>query len=218
MATILSNRNWESDPVTGPQRALIKKLGLATDAEMRVMSKGQASVLISKALDEKGPVKSEAASQPQINLIQTLIKRLDLDPADYPLEGLTKKSASVILTELKSQGDNVDPDLTEGVYMIDNTVYKLKTGSHGRFTPFRLVRLTEEKHVSNGVRTHEWHRSSIRLSRFSAAQKMTREQAQQFAGATGTCVRCGTKLEETITQADGSPRWIGPVCETKMGW
>lgn len=219
MVLITGHRNWEADPITGPQRAMILKHKLATNVELNGFTKGQASVLISKFLDERK--KNEpglSASQAQIDLITLLVGRLGLDPEDYPLDNVTKKNASTMLTELKSYGDPVDPDLTEGIYMLDGEVFKLRQGEHKHFSVWRLVKLAEVELVSNGVRTHKWHRSNVRLARFSVSNRCTKEQAQAFAGATSTCIRCGVRLEETITQADGSPRWIGPVCAQKMGW
>jgi hypothetical protein len=218
MGMIPSTRSWESDPATEKQLGLIRKHNVVPPSELRNLTKGQASALIDriKTSEPKGSP-SELATEPQVRLIRTLCEEVGEPVPNF--ENLTKTNASIVITNLKIAGLATKPLVDEGLYILDSDVYKVKKSQEtGNLYAVKLTLLAEPEYVSNGVRTHKFMHAPRVVNRLRPEHTMTKEQAVEFGQRTSTCVRCGTKLEETITQKDGSPRWIGPECQKKMGW
>lgn len=206
--------SWKLDPASDKQKGLLLKRGLITIEQLDTLTKGQASELIDKL--KKAEPEPELASEAQISLIKKLAAKLG-NPA--PADNLTKRQAFNLIRELKAQDENLWSQIEEGIYQYEGDIYRIKRYNAYQRVVSKLVALDEPEEVSNGVRTHKFLKvSSTIIRKFTPDHRLTREQAVQFASETSTCVRCGIRLEPTITQADGSPRFIGPVCETKMGW
>lgn len=207
-------RNWRIEPASDKQKGLLLKRGLVTQAQLETLTKGEASELIDR-LKATEP-EPELASEAQINLIKKLAAKLG-DPE--PSGNLTKHQAFIMIRDLKNQSETLSSQIAEGIYQFEGEIYRVKCYGAYQKVASKLTELDEPEEVSNGIRTHKFIRvSSLILRKFTPDHLVTREQAMQFASETNTCIRCGIHLEPTITQADGSPRFIGPICETKMGW
>lgn len=218
MGVVPSTRNWESDPATDGQKGVLRKYKVISEPEIQNITKGEASILIDRLFKQKKVNSAERATEAQFNLIKRLVNRQgeDLDALWSP--SMTKYEANVLIRTLKSRGETLDPQLEEGLYVLDGDIFKIKKSRYDNLYALKLTRLVEAEYVSNGIRSYNFVRSSVGLTRFTAAHKMTREQAQAFGLATNVCVRCGRQLDPNIKNEDGSERWIGPDCEAKMGW
>lgn len=97
----------------------------------------------------------------------------------------------------------------EGVYVVNNTVVKVKKSRAGFLYASRLKeiggeRLTEADTVVN----FEYEFVSGLIHQVRASMKMTKEQAIFYGIRYGRCLRCGRKLKA----AKSVEAAIGPVC------
>ena len=219
-----TTHNWESDPATQSQLTYITSRNMIPREQSRNLTKGQACNIIREwreSDNQKNNPNAELASDAQINYIKKLCSVLGENAGQYftDVEGkISKKKASMTITSLKSRLDK-PIEVQEGLYVVGSNVYKIKKSNNWETAScYRLVKLDTPEAISNGVRTYKFVADQSMIRALANVPLMTREQAQKFAQETSCCVRCGTELDPNITNEDGSKRWIGPVCETKMGW
>lgn len=219
---IVTERLWESDPATHAQLDYIMRYQMIPREETRGLTKGRAKNIIQafREKHDKKPLDQELSTDAQINYIKKLCADLGLSAGTYIIESegrITKRRASVIITELKSQ--LTEPVKTqEGMYKVGTNVYKVKKNQWDELGCYKMIKLDVPEEVSNGIRTYKFVPDRSMLRALANVPRMSQDEAREFAADTSTCVRCGIQLEPTITNPDGSPRWIGPICQTKMGW
>jgi hypothetical protein len=215
--------NWESEPATQSQLSYITSRNMVPREQLRGITKGQAFNIIREwreAASTKEAGLGELASDAQVNYIKKLCSVLGENAGQFFIDGdgkIPKKKASQTITELKSRLD-APIETEEGLYVVGTNVYKVKKSNWGHLNCYRLVKLDNPEYISNGVRTYKFVEDSSMIRALSKVPLMTREQAQEFAQETSCCVRCGIQLDPNITNEDGTKRWIGPICATKMGW
>jgi hypothetical protein len=90
-------------------------------------------------------------------------------------------------------------DLTEGMYQVGETVYKVKRSQAGH--PYAMV-LTEEG--------FQFERGAVKKIR--PEHRMTLEDAKAYGRQTGSCCQCGRELTNESSIAAG----IGPICAGKF--
>jgi hypothetical protein len=99
----------------------------------------------------------------------------------------------------------------EGMWIMDNEIYKVQIAHHGSGRPYAKILL--KFFDDDGKLTHcEWDRAKgaqYRLPKYG--RRMTLEEAQEFGKLYGWCCRCGTILTNETSIAEG----IGPVCAGK---
>lgn len=222
VAVTPSMYNWESDPATPAQLSYITSRNMVPREQTRGLTKGQAFNIIRewKETNSKAEPSEELASDAQVNYIKKLCSVLGENAGQYFTDDsgkIAKKAASKIITELKSRLD-APIETQEGLYVVGSNIYKVKKSNWGHLSCYRLAKLDSPEYISNGVRTYKFVEDSSMIRALANVPLMTREQAQEFAQETSCCVRCGIELDPNITNEDGSKRWIGPICETKMGW
>lgn len=109
--------------------------------------------------------------------------------------------------------------LEEGAfYLIGTRVFRTHMGSSGRLFAKELIQLGVPEEASNGIRRFRWEYARGAIHQIRPDHRLTKEQAVMFGQHFSTCVRCGIALDPTITDRNGNRRYIGPVCEKKMGW
>lgn len=210
---------WRARPATPAQIALLARHHIVPDAEMRNLTRGVASDAIDTFQQErrtKQDTKPGAPTPAQLRYLDKLMEELGVSRAELPAD-LNKKSASVLISSLRDQ-QKEEPRVDEGLYLLDQVVYRVKRSSAGHLHVLKLVKLTEEEYVSNGVRHFKFQHSPTTMRLLRPEYAMTRAQAEEFGQLTGTCCRCGAELDPNIKRPDGSPRYIGPECEKQLGW
>lgn len=90
---------------------------------------------------------------------------------------------------------------TEGVYLLNGTVYKVKVALHGSGRLYAVA-----------YRDGAWEREPGMVRQLTQADRVTPEAAAQFGHLYGRCIRCQTALTDEVSIARG----IGPVCATKL--
>lgn len=208
--------DWRTMPATPNQIAVIRRNQLASEDDMATMNRGYASSLINTFMARSQPVKDDTPSEAQTKLVTDLANNLGDDPAEH-LANLTRRTATIVINNLRLRAET-ENKLAEGFYMVEGDIYRVKISDRGRRYANRLVKLTEPEPASNGLRTHRFIHIPGAVNRIRNEHALTREQAIAFGQETSSCVRCGTQLNPEIKQRNGEPRWIGPICETKMGW
>lgn len=215
-----SARSWQDDAATVAQIKTIRKMGLASESDLLNMTKGQASGILTRALGNKTGVermqeaKETPPTAPQIRLLEEL---MDTTGEELDLTKLNRKSASTEIDRLRTM-IQAPSGIEEGLYKIDDSIFKVRRSERGYLYAMILTELEHPESISNGIRTHKFTPSPGSINKIRKYHKLTREQAKAFGQETHSCVRCGTQLNPNITQKDGSPRFIGPECEKKMGW
>lgn len=117
----------------------------------------------------------------------------------------------------KQQVPVVQPE-EGGFYQVGTRVFRLNLGGSGRLYAKELVELQVPQEASNGVRRFRWEYAQGVMRSIRPEHRLTREQAEEFGQRSSCCIRCGIELDPNITDRNGNKRFIGPVCEKKMGW
>lgn len=219
--SISSPHHWEHDPASQAQLKLIASRQIVPREQLKGLTKGQACNIIRDwKANYKAATTEELASDAQINYIKKLCSDLNLAAGPYFTDDngrITKRKAIGVITDLRSRLE-APVETKEGLYKVGTNIYKVKTDRWGHLVCQKMVRLDMPEEVSNGVRTHKFVVEKNMLRSLANVPPLTMEEAKEFAAETSACIRCGMQLEPTITNPDGSPRWIGPICQTKMGW
>lgn len=105
-----------------------------------------------------------------------------------------------------------------GLYLVGTRVFRLHLGDSGRLYAKVLAELAVPRTASNGIRRFRWEFAKGVMRSIRPENRLTREQAEAFGRRFSCCVRCGIELDPNITDRDGNKRYVGPVCEKKMGW
>jgi hypothetical protein len=193
---------------TFPRRTLD---AILSDQEV---SKGRASRLIEVMQRQPlaGPAEAPtgpAPSDAQLGFLRTLAAENGEDMPEVP----TKADASREITRLiqaredrKASGSapiRTGSAVTEdGMYRTpDGTIYKVQIAKQGSGRLY-AKKLTE----TDGEWSFVFAGGAIQ--KLTPADKMTREQAQEFGRLYGVCCRCGADLTDEKSIAEG----IGPVC------
>jgi hypothetical protein len=105
-----------------------------------------------------------------------------------------------------------------GLHLIGTRVFRLHMGGSGLLYAKVLTELEIPRVASNGVRRFRWEFAKGVMRSIRPENRLTKEQAEAFGRRFSCCVRCGIELDPNITDRDGNRRYIGPICEKKMGW
>jgi hypothetical protein len=90
---------------------------------------------------------------------------------------------------------------TEGMYVLDGTIYKVLVAVHGSGRLYAQRLVGTSFHAERGA-----------ISKLTQAHRMTPEAAAKFGHLYGRCVRC----QATLTDDDSIKAGMGPVCRTKI--
>jgi hypothetical protein len=90
---------------------------------------------------------------------------------------------------------------TEGMYVLDGTVYKVLRAVHGS------GRLYAQRLTPDGFQAERGA-----LNWLTQAHRMTAEEAAAYGNLYGRCVRC----QAPLTDGESIKRGIGPICATKI--
>lgn len=112
------------------------------------------------------------------------------------------ESAGGITTPTAEPTRTVEP-LTEGMYKVGDTVYKVQVAVHGSGHLYA-------KRLEGG----RFEYAPGMMKRLRPEDKMTLEEAKAWGVLYGTCCVCG----RTLTDEDSIAAGIGPVCAGKEGW
>ncbi len=171
--------------------------------------------------DEAIPSNDEArstrvASSAQIGFLKRLLATREhdivLDLAN--LADLPMSRASELITELKElpfKGESAmvkapAVEVSEGVYLVDKTVYKVKVAVHGSGSLYASKWDPEDE---------KWDYCGQRVfPMLTQDARMTPEQAKAWGDLYGRCVRCDLPLTNEISQAHG----YGRKCAQNEGW
>jgi hypothetical protein len=211
---------WESDPATQAQLEYITLRNMVPRDQLKGLTKGEAFNIIRAYKEQNKTPSEDLATDPQVNYIKKLCSELGIPAGTYftSADGkIPKRRASVVITELKSRL-SAPIETTEGLYKVGMNIYKVKRDRWGSLVCQKMIKLTVPEEVSNGVRTHKFVTDSSMIRALANMPQMTMDEAKEFAQDSSACVRCGIALDPLITNEDGSKRWIGPVCQQKMGW
>jgi hypothetical protein len=207
------NEQHDTDKIgTFPRRTLDQILA---DQEV---SKGRASSLIEVLLRQPKrtpdpivptPAAGPAPSDAQISFLQTLAEE---NGEDVPAVRTRQEASDEIGRLVQAREDRKTngsvpqirtPRVTEdGMYRTsDGTIYKVQIAKNGSGRLY-AKKLTEDE----GSWSFQFAAGAI--VRLRPADKMTREQAQEFGRLYGVCCRCGADLTDEKSIAEG----IGPIC------
>ena len=114
---------------------------------------------------------------------------------DYSVKLDATKATVQSIKQAQPKKVQTEEGLSDGMYLADGTVYKVKRSGAGHL--YAMV-LTEEG--------FQFERGAIRVLKFE--HRMTLEQAKAYGQQTGTCCVCGRELTNETSINEG----IGPVC------
>lgn len=228
-----------STSATGPQLDLIRKLAAEKDylslgdtqrklvedvCTGTVISKRSASDLISallatvpadtRSLRPEFLPSEPKASDKQLGFIRRLADERGRDISDAVLAELTRSEASELIDSLLQV--KVQPkvpakgDLEAGIYRVGDEVFKVQLAIHGSGRPYakRLVVTTDE----DGHPVGKFVFADGALSKISADDKLSLDEARAFGQLYGVCVSCGATLTDETSITNG----LGPVCARKF--
>lgn len=146
------------------------------------------------------------ATENQIAFLESLATTRVIN-AELPVFAtLTKSEASELIGKLKNlpylpRPTKVVPvsNLVEGIYFVNDEVYKAKKSAAGRIYALKLV-------------GSSWSYDPSHVRGLAIENLITLEQASEFGIRTGVCAICGIPL----TNLDSLERGIGPVCAKRF--
>lgn len=148
------------------------------------------------------------ATAKQVSFIQTLVSERAFDGV-VEFNNLTVGGASSLIEALLKSPRKVAGRAVASDRATEVGMYQVASG-----TIYRVQRSRESGNlyakVLNVLGGFDYEQGA--MSKFSASDKMTLEQAQAFGVATGLCCVCGAFL----TDAKSVARGIGPVCATRV--
>jgi hypothetical protein len=98
--------------------------------------------------------------------------------------------------------NDVEP-MTDGIFFKDGIVFKVQRAVHGSGSLYAKVL---------DVSTERFEYAPGAIRRLTLADKMTRQQAEEFGKLYGICCVCS----RTLTNEDSIERGIGPVCAGRV--
>jgi hypothetical protein len=132
-------------------------------------------------------------------------------PAEITEGTATRKNASAWIDYIKTlprASHNDDrPEIEDGMYVLDDTIYKVQHAVHGSGRQYakRLIP------GGPGQRAEFAYAPGI-VAKLRPEHRMTMDQAREFGALYGTCCQCGAVL----TNEDSIEAGIGPVCAGKI--
>lgn len=120
----------------------------------------------------------------------------------------TKEVASRMISQLLDLADKPQPKrpiVEPGMYRLEGDVYKVQIAVHGSQRPYAKRLVVDEDSV-------HFEYAAGAVSRLSAEDRMTLEEAKEFGHLYGTCCVCG----KTLTNESSIENGIGPVCAGKF--
>ncbi len=99
--------------------------------------------------------------------------------------------------------------LEDGMYKLGETIYKVQHAVHGSGKQYAKVLVIHGEAPEALV---EFEYAPGAISKLSAADRMTLEEAKAFGALYGTCCVCG----RTLTDEKSIEAGIGPVCAERM--
>lgn len=180
--------------------------------EAHALTSREASKLIDKL---KAAVPAQTATAKQLAFIDTLIDEriaeADREVFKASARKMSPAKASEAIDTLKAMPklapvtkmDASAEAVTDGVYVKDGVVYKVKVAIHGSGNLYAQQFDPETK-------TYSVARGMVRKLR--PEHRMTEEQAQEFGKLYGVCCRCHTPL----TDEESIARGMGPDCYSKQ--
>lgn len=97
----------------------------------------------------------------------------------------------------------------DGMYKLGETIYKVQKAVHGSGKLY-AKRLVVDTSVQPAHVSFEYEAGAV--SRLSASDKLTLEEAKAFGALYGTCCVCGRTLTDETSIAEG----IGPICARRF--
>jgi len=146
------------------------------------------------------------ATESQTRFLATLIRERVNPYAGISLDGLNKRDASNMISELLS-APRVDAPAPaeEGFYMRDGVVFRVqKSKSTGN--PYAKKLITGEFGKAH------WEYAPGVARAFTAEDKLTLDAARDMGHAYGVCMVCA----RTLTDPKSVDAGIGPVCAGKL--
>ncbi len=141
-------------------------------------------------------------------------------------DGITKTQASAWIEKLKGMPDRqpkrirrveTEGEAARGMYRApDGRIIRVYLGQQsGRNLCKQLVDTGRPHPEDSSVHLHEWEYLGAAVYKLpQGSQRLTLEEAKEFGRMTGTCVRCGRRLDVPESVEAG----IGPVCARKGEW
>jgi hypothetical protein len=96
------------------------------------------------------------------------------------------------------------PEVTEGMYQVGDTIYKVQKAVHGSGRLYAKVLMER-----NGAWKFEMAKGMV--FKLKASDKLSLEAAKAFGQLYGVCCCCGATLTDENSIAEG----IGPICASK---
>lgn len=194
-------------------------------------------------LDADLPTAPEQVDQPvpctekQVSYIASLVNgrvtdgilpQIDQARGAVMARQFSRKAASdlinLLLSQPRASQARIDAGVTEGMYRMNDVIYKVQRAVHGSGNLYAKRLVVEEPDCGgcqNGDPCNppcEWTTEFVYapgvVQTLRGEHKMTAEEAKEFGRLYGVCVRCGRTLTDEGSIALG----IGPVCAGKEGW
>lgn len=159
---------------------------------------------------EESPMSAAPATERQVSYLTTLLNDRVFDTnkrdealAKIRLGDLDKSTASSLIDSLlrapKVRAAAPRVELSEGMYMHDGKVYRVKRSEAGHLYASELV-----------GRKFQFARGMMRV--IQPEDRMTLEQAKAYGVEYGICCVCGRLLTNEVSVAEG----IGPICSGRL--
>lgn len=166
--------------------------------------------------------RTNEATEKQVNLVARLAAERQLGELEERAQAvasgelvLDKKDCSSLIDRLmalpkaeRTAGRDAAPDLDDGVYLLDGTVYKVVHAVHGSGKQYA------KKLVIDGELRHFEYAGRRPLHELTPEHRLTQEDAREFGLAYGICVRCAAWL----TREESTFVGYGKTCAGHEGW
>jgi hypothetical protein len=183
------------------------------------------------ALVARGSSRYGMASPKQVDFIESLLKKRDIDGTRFAVPGfdprqLHSNEASYAIEDLKvlpfkTKANSTIVDLEDGFYRLGETIFKVYHTVHGanQQVAKELVLLPESEWYTKVVRGKEVlvkseleYRGKAPLHALRPEHKLTLEEALQYGPVYGRCMNCGAPLTANLS----IERAMGPVCYSRL--
>lgn len=151
---------------------------------------------------------SPLATPAQVNYALSLCNRKGMELTRSELASQSKRDISITIDKLKKLPDRpievkVAAELEAGIYLLNDTVYKVQRAVHGSGRMYAKM-LDKE--------TGRFEYASGAVKSIKPEHKMTLDQAKEYGAIYGVCCACG----RTLTDENSIEQGIGPVCIKKF--
>jgi hypothetical protein len=156
------------------------------------------------------------ASSAQRNFLALLVKerevtQVQLQDATYP--HLTKRAATKLIGDLKQAPKaGSAPQIEEGFYFKDETVYKVVNSKAGRPYAKKLSISETTNKAGETVQKGTWVYEPGMVYQLQELTKLSANMAALFGKKTGVCMICG----RTLTVKASVDAGIGPICQSNI--